>query len=150
MRSLRLRLPILGMALLVAAAAWAGPTRVSPKKFKTTKSGLKYAVIEKGKGAKAADNQQVYVHYTGWLQDGGKKFDSSLDAGEPIKFPLGHGAVIPGWDEGVKGMKVGEKRQLVIPGELGYGERGSPPDIPPNATLVFDVELMGMGEEHRH
>jgi FKBP-type peptidyl-prolyl cis-trans isomerase len=122
---------------------------VDPSKYTTTASGLKYAILQEGQGP-AAEHQEVSVHYTGWLQDGGKKFDSSLDRGEPITFPLGHGQVIAGWDEGVKGMKVGEKRQLVIPGELGYGERGSPPDIPPNATLVFDVELMGLGEEHRH
>ena len=146
MRSLRLRLPILGMALLVAAAAWAGPTKVSPKKFKTTKSGLKYAVIEKGKGAKAADNQQVYVHYTGWLQDGGKKFDSSVDRGEPFGFMLGRGQVIPGWDEGVKGMKVGERRQLIIPAKLGYGDRGAGGVIPPGATLIFDVQLLRIGQ----
>ncbi|HTE20408.1 MAG TPA: FKBP-type peptidyl-prolyl cis-trans isomerase [Armatimonadota bacterium] len=145
MRSLCLRLPILGMALLVAAAAWAGPTKVSSKKFKTTKSGLKYAVLEKGKGDTAADNQQVYVHYTGWLQDGGKKFDSSVDRGEPFGFMLGRGQVIAGWDEGVKGMKVGERRQLIIPAKLGYGDRGAGGVIPPGATLIFDVQLLRIG-----
>jgi FKBP-type peptidyl-prolyl cis-trans isomerase FkpA len=81
------------------------------------------------------------VHYTGWLTDG-KKFDSSVDRGHPFRFTLGVGQVIRGWDEGVAGMKVGGKRQLHIPPQLGYGERGFPPDIPPNAPLIFDVELL--------
>jgi FKBP-type peptidyl-prolyl cis-trans isomerase FkpA len=85
----------------------------------------------------------VKVHYTGWLADG-KEFDSSLDLGEPIQFVLGSGRVIPGWDEGVAGMKVGGKRQLRIPPELGYGARGAGPTIPPNATLIFDVQLVSV------
>src|SRR5688572_24913339 len=103
--NLKVRLSILGAALAVAAAAVAAPTKVDPKKFKTTASGLKYAIIKPGKGAVAKDGQNVSVHYTGWLKDGGKKFDSSVDRGQPFDFPLGGGQVIKGWDEGVKGMK---------------------------------------------
>ena len=142
----RLRLPVIGAVLLLAAAAWAGPTKVDAKKFKTTKSGLKYAIIKPGDGATAKAGKDVRVHYTGWLQSNNEKFDSSRDRGEPFSFPLGAGQVIPGWDEGVKGMKVGEQRQLVIPPKLGYGEQGTPGGpIPPNATLIFDVELLGVG-----
>jgi FKBP-type peptidyl-prolyl cis-trans isomerase len=109
----------------------------------TTKSGLKYQVFKKGDGPEAKSGQTVSVHYTGRLTNG-KKFDSSVDRGQPFEFPLGQGAVIKGWDEGVAGMKVGERRQLTIPAELGYGDRGAGPDIPPGATLVFDVELLGV------
>jgi peptidylprolyl isomerase len=121
-------------------------TKVDDSKFKTTASGLKYAVLTEGTGAEAKKGQQVSVHYTGWLEDGGKKFDSSVDRGQPFTFPLGGGRVIKGWDEGVEGMKVGEKRQLVIPANLGYGDRGAGNVIPPGATLVFDVELLKVGE----
>jgi FKBP-type peptidyl-prolyl cis-trans isomerase len=130
-------------ALAVAAGAFEGPTKVDEKKFKTTESGLKYAVIKEGKGAEAKQGP-VKVHYTGWLQSNGEKFDSSRDRKEPFTFELGAGQVIKGWDEGVKGMKVGEKRQLVIPPALAYGAQGIGP-IPPNATLIFDVELLGVG-----
>jgi FKBP-type peptidyl-prolyl cis-trans isomerase len=103
---------------------------------------LKYIEVAPGDpAAKAGDI--VWVHYTGTLTDG-TKFDSSRDRGEPIRFTLGRGEVIKGWDEGVAGMKVGEKRKLIIPSALGYGERGSPPKIPANAELHFDVELVGM------
>lgn len=109
----------------------------------TTKSGLKYQIFKKGSGAEAKAGQMVSVHYTGRLTNG-KKFDSSVDRGQPFDFGLGQGQVIAGWDEGVAGMKVGERRQLTIPAELGYGDRGAGADIPPGATLVFDVELLGV------
>ena len=110
-----------------------------------TASGLKYEDTTVGAGAAAAAGKKVSVHYTGWLDENGKKgkkFDSSLDRGDPFKFPLGAGHVIRGWDEGVAGMKVGGKRTLYIPPTLGYGSRGAPPVIPPNAGLIFDVELL--------
>ena len=142
---LNFRLSAFAAALSVAAAvsAASGPTKVDPKDYKTNPSGLKYAILKEGKGDEAKNGQKVSVHYTGWLQDGGKKFDSSVDRGQPFQFNLGAGQVIKGWDEGVKGMKVGEKRQLVIPPKLGYGENGAGGVIPPNATLIFDVEFLG-------
>jgi peptidylprolyl isomerase/FKBP-type peptidyl-prolyl cis-trans isomerase FkpA len=97
-----------------------------------------------GTGAEAVGGQNVTVHYTGWLTDG-TQFDSSLDRGEPFVFPLGGGRVIQGWDQGVAGMKIGGKRKLTIPPELGYGARGAGGAIPPNATLVFEVELIEVG-----
>ena len=111
----------------------------------TTASGLQYEDTEVGTGAEAAKGQQVTVHYTGWLFNNGEqgaKFDSSKDRNDPFVFPLGAGMVIKGWDEGVQGMKVGGKRTLLIPAELGYGARGAGGVIPPNATLKFDVELL--------
>jgi FKBP-type peptidyl-prolyl cis-trans isomerase len=120
----------------------AGPTKVSGKPI-TTGSGLQYWDIQVGTGAVAGASKKVKVHYTGWLLDG-KEFDSSLDAGEPIEFELGTGQVIKGWDQGIVGMKVGGKRQLRIPPELGYGARGAGSAIPPNSTLIFDVELVGV------
>jgi FKBP-type peptidyl-prolyl cis-trans isomerase FkpA len=108
-------------------------------------SGLKYTDTNVGTGAEAAKGHKVSVHYTGWLYNNGAKgakFDSSLDRGQPFAFGLGAGQVIRGWDEGVAGMKVGGKRTLIIPPELGYGARGAPGAIPPNATLMFDVELL--------
>ena len=109
----------------------------------TTPSGLKYVDQAVGTGDVAVVGKNVSVHYTGWLENG-KKFDSSVDRGQSFSFPLGAGRVIKGWDEGVQGMKVGGKRKLTIPSELGYGSRGAGGVIPPNATLIFDVELLGV------
>jgi FKBP-type peptidyl-prolyl cis-trans isomerase len=110
----------------------------------TTTSGLQYEEVRVGTGATARSGQDVVVHYTGWLTDG-RKFDSSRDRGEPFAFPLGAGQVIAGWDEGVAGMQVGGLRMLTIPPRLGYGEFGAGGVIPPNATLVFEVELIDVG-----
>ncbi|MBD2066714.1 FKBP-type peptidyl-prolyl cis-trans isomerase [Leptolyngbya sp. FACHB-671] len=107
----------------------------------TTPSGLQYIDIEEGTGATPQAGQTVVVHYTGTLQNG-TKFDSSRDRNQPFSFPLGAGRVIRGWDEGISTMKVGGRRQLIIPPELGYGARGAGGVIPPNATLIFDVELL--------
>ena len=107
-----------------------------------TRSGLTYWDIKTGSGAVATKGQRVKVHYTGWLTNG-RKFDSSVDRHEPFEFRLGAGEVIQGWDEGVAGMKIGGKRQLRIPADLAYGSRGAAGVIPPNATLIFDVELLG-------
>lgn len=115
--------------------------------FITTASGLQFEDTVEGSGAQAQVGQHVSVHYSGWLyEDGqrGEKFDSSLDRGQPFAFPLGAGMVIRGWDEGVQGMKVGGKRTLIIPPELGYGARGAAGVIPPNATLLFEVELLAV------
>src|SRR6266404_4928175 len=117
----------------------------SPGKTMTTSSGLQITDSKVGAGATPKPGQTAVVHYTGWLyQDGakGKKFDSSVDRGQPFEFPLGQRRVIGGWDEGVATMKVGGKRTLIIPPELGYGARGAGGVIPPNATLIFDVELL--------
>ncbi|WP_227817812.1 FKBP-type peptidyl-prolyl cis-trans isomerase [Nitrogeniibacter aestuarii] len=109
----------------------------------TTESGLVYEELEIGDGETAAAGKMATVHYTGWLTNG-QKFDSSKDRNDPFDFPLGQGYVIRGWDEGVQGMKIGGKRKLTIPPELGYGARGAGGVIPPNATLVFEVELLGL------
>jgi FKBP-type peptidyl-prolyl cis-trans isomerase FkpA len=109
----------------------------------TTESGLQYEDITVGDGAEAKAGNNVTVHYTGWLTDG-QKFDSSKDRNSPFQFSLGAGMVIRGWDEGVQGMKIGGVRRLTIPAALGYGARGAGGVIPPNATLVFEVELLGV------
>lgn len=111
----------------------------------TTSSGLKYLIIEEGNGDDAVSGKAVEVHYTGYLLDG-KKFDSSLDRNEPIMFVLGTGQVIKGWDEGIALMNVGDKMRLIIPSELAYGKKGAGDIIPPDATLVFDVELVSVGD----
>jgi len=113
----------------------------------TTPSGLSYEDTQPGAGATPANGQTCQMHYTGWLWVNGAKgakFDSSLDRGQPFSFPLGMGRVIKGWDEGVASMQVGGKRTLLIPPELGYGARGASGVIPPNATLLFEVELLGV------
>ncbi len=113
----------------------------------TTPSGLQYEDTVVGSGAEAQKGNYVSVHYTGWLYEigqAGQKFDSSKDRNEPFEFPLGGGMVIKGWDEGVQGMKIGGTRRLVIPANLGYGAYGAGGVIPPNATLLFEVELLGV------
>jgi FKBP-type peptidyl-prolyl cis-trans isomerase len=115
----------------------------NPTPMTTTPSGLQYTDEAVGSGQEAKSGDHVVVHYTGTLTDG-RKFDSSRDRNKPFEFPLGAGTVIRGWDEGVAGMKVGGRRRLVIPPQLGYGARGAGSVIPPNATLVFDVELIGI------
>ena len=124
------------------AATSTGPTKVAGPGV-TTPSGLRYWDIKVGTGATAVAGKKVKVDYTGWLVNG-KKFDSSVGTGKPFELTLGNGDVIKGWDEGIAGMKVGGKRQLRIPPDLAYGERGYPGAIPPNATLIFDVRLVGV------
>ena len=123
------------------ASSAGGDFAVDSAALTKTESGLQYQDVTVGNGAEAKQGQTAVVHYTGWLTNG-TKFDSSRDRGEPFSCPIGEGQVIRGWDEGVAGMKVGGRRKLVIPADLGYGEMGAPPVIPPGATLVFDVELL--------
>jgi len=130
---------LLGIGLTVPLAACGDGEDTST----VTASGLQIIDIEVGTGDSPQPGQTAEVHYTGWLADG-TKFDSSLDRGQPFSFVIGAGQVIAGWDEGVASMKVGGKRRLIIPPELAYGERGSPPVIPPNAELTFDVELLAI------
>jgi peptidylprolyl isomerase len=133
----------LGLLGATAPAAFA----IDESKATTTLSGLKVIDTKVGTGATPKTGQTCTMHYTGWLFENGekgKKFDSSRDHGQPFSFKIGVGQVIPGWDEGVSTMKVGGKRTLIIPAELGYGARGAGGVIPPNATLIFDVELLGV------
>jgi len=133
---------------LTAAFALVAPTAAMAQAAgaaTTTPSGLKITDTKVGTGASPKPGQICVMHYTGWLYEGGakgKKFDSSVDRGQPFEFPIGRRQVISGWDEGVATMKVGGKRTLIIPPELGYGARGAGGVIPPNATLIFDVELL--------
>jgi FKBP-type peptidyl-prolyl cis-trans isomerase len=135
------------LTMLLVTAIWGNaqaPQHPSPVEGPgvSGKEGLKYWDLQVGTGAEAKKGHKVKVHYTGWLLEEGSKFDSSLDRGQPFEFTIGAGQVIKGWDIGVAGMKVGGKRQLRIPPELGYGMRGAGGAIPPNAYLIFDVELL--------
>jgi peptidylprolyl isomerase len=138
---------VLTPALLVSLALLLGadPATQPAAKERATPSGLKIVEVSSGENPGAKTGDAVWVHYTGRLQSNGKEFDSSRKGGVPISFELGAGRVIKGWDEGIVGMKIGDKRQLIIPPTLAYGEKGTPDGtIPPNSTLVFDVELMGL------
>ncbi|MBP1178850.1 FKBP-type peptidyl-prolyl cis-trans isomerase [Methylobacterium sp. PvR107] len=131
---------------LIAGAALIAMSTAANAETVTLPSGLQYQDEVVGTGPEPKAGQQVTVQYTGWLDEGGKKgkkFDSSRDRNQPFSFPLGAGQVIKGWDEGVATMKTGGKRTLIIPPQLGYGARGAGGVIPPNATLIFDVELLG-------
>jgi len=132
--------------LTMLATATITPSLAANPQSVTTPSGLQYTDVKEGQGAAPKDGQTVIVHYTGTLPDG-KKFDSSRDRGSPFMFTLGAGQVIKGWDEGIATMKVGGQRTLVIPPDLGYGTRGAGDVIPPNATLHFDVELIGVEDK---
>ena len=141
---IRLAGAALALAIL-AVSTPVGRSDAADNQVTEMPDGLKYTDTKTGDGATAKAGNKVSVHYTGWLSDNGvkgKKFDSSVDRGQPFQFTLGAKQVIAGWDEGVAGMKVGGKRTLNIPPELGYGARGAGGTIPPNATLIFDVELL--------
>ena len=143
----RVRLTAFIFATAMAGSIAAGVTTSAMAQSMTTSSGLQIADTKVGTGASPKTGQTCVMHYTGWLyQDGkkGAKFDSSVDRGQPFEFAIGTGQVIKGWDEGVATMKVGGKRTLIIPPQLGYGARGAGGVIPPNATLLFEVELLGV------
>jgi peptidylprolyl isomerase len=145
LRAHALALAALAVALTGALAAAAATPAAAAGEETTTASGLKIVDTVVGTGATPKTGQTCIMHYTGWLYEGGKKgtkFDSSVDRGEPFAFAIGTGQVIAGWDEGVATMKVGGKRTLIIPPDLGYGAQGAGGVIPPNATLIFDVELL--------
>ncbi len=140
--------PIAVLALVLVSPMEGGITMAANERHHNTAetvtaSGLTYVDLTIGVGDVAVAGKTATVHYTGWLENG-RKFDSSVDRGQPFSFPLGAGRVIKGWDEGVQGMKIGGKRKLTIPPDLGYGARGAGGVIPPNATLIFDVELLGV------
>lgn len=152
---MRSHLPTRRTCVIMGLAASTGvgllPTLVSAQtpgsKVTTTPSGLQIIDTVVGTGATPTTGQTCIMHYTGWLYENGQKgqkFDSSVDRGQPFEFPIGRGRVIAGWDEGVGSMKIGGKRTLIIPANLGYGARGAGGVIPPNATLMFDVELLGV------
>ena len=135
------------IAIIGSTAIPEGAMSQSAAKPVTTSSGLQIIDTKVGTGASPRSGQTAVVHYTGWLYTNGakgQKFDSSVDRGEPFEFPVGQGRVIKGWDEGVASMKIGGKRTLIVPPGLGYGARGAGGAIPPNATLMFDVELLGV------
>ena len=144
--ALRAALAAATMGAFVMSDGTSGPA--AAQQATTTPSGLKIIDTKVGTGASPRPGQTCVMHYTGWLYENGakgKKFDSSVDRNEPFDFPIGQGRVIAGWDQGVATMKVGGKRTLIIPAALGYGARGAGGVIPPNATLVFDVELLRVG-----
>ncbi len=134
---------LVGMIFGLSVGAFLSPTLAEEENPTVTSSGLQYLDLVKGSGREAHVGETASVHYTGWLKDG-TKFDSSVDRGQPFSFRLGAGQVIKGWDEGVVGMNIGSKRKLIIPPDLGYGARGAGRVIPPNATLIFDVELLDL------
>lgn len=146
---MRLTQMLIGLSIVLACLTPAGGTEMKQgdqpggDKEVKTESGLKYIDLVVGTGRQAEIGDTASVHYTGWLENG-TKFDSSVDRNEPFSFRIGAGRVIKGWDEGVQGMKVGGKRKLTIPSDLGYGARGAGNVIPTNATLTFDVELLGL------
>jgi FKBP-type peptidyl-prolyl cis-trans isomerase len=152
----RFRSPVLALLLISTLAAACDsnedapeqetpdPRTVAASDYTATESGLRYHDLVEGDGAAATSGDRVTVHYNGWLEADSTLFDSSIQRGQPFSFELGAGRVIQGWDEGVAGMKVGGERQLVIPPDLAYGSRGAGDAIPPNATLIFEVELLSV------